>query len=147
MFEIGQKVRFNVSYKSSWRGYDLSGEYYVINISESYRWIFIGHKHDNDTGWPKHIFEAVPMIEYRWRTAAVMQLAETIYATKDHSLLPLLADALEEAGCDDESTLTHLRDLGDVHMRDSCFLVRDILHVEEFATKIATPSDHVQAGR
>ncbi len=38
------------------------------------------------------------MIDERIRTTAVMGLCETIYQTKDYSLLPILADALDDAG-------------------------------------------------
>ncbi len=40
---------------------------------------------------------------------APRRLAETIYESGTFDLMPILADALEEAGCTDEDILTHLR--------------------------------------
>jgi hypothetical protein len=44
-----------------------------------------------------------------WRTTTVTQLAKQIYETGDFSITPILADALEEANCNWERLLTHLR--------------------------------------
>jgi hypothetical protein len=56
----------------------------------------------------------------------VSHLAQTIYDEHAFDLLPVLADALEEAGCSDAVILDHLRD-GGPHARgcfalDSCLL-------------------------
>ncbi len=51
-------------------------------------------------------------IEPSWRTwygGCVVQLAQAIYETRDYERLPILGDALEEAGCTDERLLTHCR--------------------------------------
>lgn len=45
----------------------------------------------------------------RWRTAAAVGLAEAIEADGAFDRLPILADALEEAGCDDANLLAHCR--------------------------------------
>lgn len=44
-----------------------------------------------------------------WLTASVRGLADSIYRTRDFSGMPVLADALEEAGCSDAEILGHLR--------------------------------------
>jgi hypothetical protein len=44
-----------------------------------------------------------------WRTSTVLGLAESIYAWRAFDRLPILADALEDAGCDDKDMLTHCR--------------------------------------
>lgn len=46
-----------------------------------------------------------------WLTPAVQGIAETIYNTRDFSGMPVLADALEEAGCDNWDMLSHCRGL------------------------------------
>ena len=51
-----------------------------------------------------------------WNNGTVGQLAETIYEERRYQDLPVLADALEEAGCDDTEILDHLRGPG-VHAR------------------------------
>jgi hypothetical protein len=44
-----------------------------------------------------------------WRTAAVVALAQTIYDERDFLGMPILGDALEEAGCEDTRILGHCR--------------------------------------
>ncbi len=46
------------------------------------------------------------------RTGTVRGLAAAIYTGRDFAALPVLADALEEAGCTDEAILDHLRGPG-----------------------------------
>jgi hypothetical protein len=45
-----------------------------------------------------------------WRTSDVLALANAMYANRDFSAMPILADALQEAGCDDEDILGHCRE-------------------------------------
>jgi len=45
----------------------------------------------------------------RWRTSDVVSLARQIVQTRDIHLLPILADALQDAGCDNEEMLNQLR--------------------------------------
>jgi hypothetical protein len=47
-----------------------------------------------------------------WRTNVVMSLARQIYDTRDFAAMPILADALEDAGCDNSGILYHCRGLG-----------------------------------
>jgi len=44
-----------------------------------------------------------------WRTSAVVALADGIYADRAFDRLPILADALQDAGCDNEDVLAHCR--------------------------------------
>lgn len=44
-----------------------------------------------------------------WRTSTVRQLAEIIYTKRDFDLLPILADALLDANCNQQDILTHLK--------------------------------------
>lgn len=44
-----------------------------------------------------------------WLTETVVALATGIAANSAFDRLPILADALEEAGCDDEEILSHCR--------------------------------------
>jgi hypothetical protein len=50
-----------------------------------------------------------PRFEPAWRTSTVMQLAQGIYDSRDFSSMPILADALLDADCDEEPVLRHLR--------------------------------------
>ncbi len=47
-----------------------------------------------------------------WLTATVIGMAQAIYDERDFDRLPILADALEEAGCADADLLAHLRSPG-----------------------------------
>ena len=62
----------------------------------------------------------------RWRSESSVALARTAYDTRDFTLLPILADALEEAGCDHPDVLTHCRDPQQVHVR-GCWVVDGVL--------------------
>jgi hypothetical protein len=56
-----------------------------------------------------------------WRTSAVLDLAASIHGTGDYAAMPILADALQEAGCEDWEVLSHCR-LAPVHAR-GCWVV------------------------
>ena len=47
-----------------------------------------------------------------WRTPAVLDQARAIYDVQAFDQLPVLADALKEAGCDDADILSHCRGPG-----------------------------------
>src|SRR5918994_3446369 len=44
-----------------------------------------------------------------WRTSTAVGLARTMYESRDFAAMPILADALEEAGCDSPDVLAHCR--------------------------------------
>lgn len=60
-------------------------------------------------------------VEAGWRTDTVAALAEGVAADGAYGRLPVLADALEEAGCDEQRLLTHCRAEGP-HVR-GCWAV------------------------
>ena len=60
-----------------------------------------------------------------WRTPAAVALARTAYEERRFQELPLLADALEEAGCTDEAILEHCCNPGP-HIR-GCWAVDLVL--------------------
>jgi hypothetical protein len=64
----------------------------------------------------------------RWRTADVLGLARGIYEDRAFERLSLLADALMDAGCDSEDTLSHCRGPGP-HVR-GCWVVDLVLGKE-----------------
>ena len=65
------------------------------------------------------------VVDPRWLTSTAVALARAIYAGRAFDRLPILADALEEAGCDDPDILTHLRGDGP-HVR-GCWAVDLVL--------------------
>jgi hypothetical protein len=51
-------------------------------------------------------------LDVAWQTPVAVALAQTIYDERRFSDLPILADALEEAGCDNADILAHCRGPG-----------------------------------
>jgi hypothetical protein len=64
-------------------------------------------------------------LEPRWLTSNVVDLARTVYDERAFDHLPILADALMDAGCTDEHILNHCRSDGP-HVR-GCWVVDLIL--------------------
>jgi hypothetical protein len=62
----------------------------------------------------------------QWLSESAVALARTAYDTRDFALLPILADALEEAGCDHPDVLAHCRDPKQVHVR-GCWVLDGVL--------------------
>ena len=69
-------------------------------------------------------FRPVPF-DPAWRTSTVMALTEAIDAERAFDRLPILADALEEAGCDHPDVLAHCRGPG-LHVR-GCWVIDAVL--------------------
>jgi hypothetical protein len=51
----------------------------------------------------------IPAIRPEWRTSTVVALCQGMREAQDFGAMPILADALQDAGCGDESLLTELR--------------------------------------
>ena len=61
-----------------------------------------------------------------WLTTDVVALARGIYDERAFDRMPILADALQDAGCDNEDVLNHCRDAEQVHVR-GCWVVDLVL--------------------
>jgi hypothetical protein len=64
----------------------------------------------------------------RWKTADVLGLARGIYEERAFERMPLLVDALMDAGCSDERVVAHCREPG-AHYR-GCWVVDGVLGLE-----------------
>jgi len=62
----------------------------------------------------------------KWRTDTAIALAQQMYDSRDFSAMPILADALQDAGCDNDAILSHCRDATQVHVR-GCWAVDLVL--------------------
>jgi hypothetical protein len=63
-----------------------------------------------------------------WRTATAIALAQQMYESREFSAMPILADALQDAGCDNDEVLSHCRGAGP-HVR-GCWVVDLVLGKE-----------------
>ena len=60
-----------------------------------------------------------------WRTSTAAAVARGMYESRDFSAMPILADALQDAGCEDAEVLDHCRGPGP-HVR-GCWVVDLVL--------------------
>ena len=67
-------------------------------------------------------------IDPRWLTSTVIDLADAIYTERAFDRMPILADALMDAGCDSEEIINHCRGPGP-HVR-GCWVVDLLLGKE-----------------
>ena len=72
-------------------------------------------------------FRYVPFSR-EWFTDTVLAIANGMYASGDFSPMPILADALQDAGCENRETLDHCRNPGE-HFR-GCWVVDGLLGKE-----------------
>jgi hypothetical protein len=52
-----------------------------------------------------------------WRTDTAVAIARQMYDAREFGAMPILADALQDAGCEDEVILGHCRDANQPHVR------------------------------
>jgi hypothetical protein len=84
------------------------------------RWFMAMKEYMTDLNWPeKQLLSDVfgnpfhPVsVDSSWLTSTVLALATGIYSEKAFDHLPILADALQDAGCDNDDVLNHLRGPG-----------------------------------
>lgn len=67
-------------------------------------------------------------VDRDWLTSTATGIAQLMYDSRDFSAMPILADALQDAGCNDEDILNHCRQPGE-HVR-GCYLVDLVLGKE-----------------
>jgi hypothetical protein len=67
------------------------------------------------------------LLDPSWRTPAVVALATAVYEERRFEEMPVLADALEESGCDSQEILGHLRQQEQTHAR-GCWLLDLLLN-------------------
>jgi hypothetical protein len=67
-----------------------------------------------------------PTFSPSWRTDTAIALASQIYESREFSAMPILADALQDAGCDNTDILAHCRDTSLTHVR-GCWIVDLVL--------------------
>jgi hypothetical protein len=61
-----------------------------------------------------------------WRTSTAVAIAKQMYESRDFSAMPILADALQDAGCENGDILDHCRAADGIHVR-GCWVVDLVL--------------------
>ena len=103
--------------------WDQDGEWYLDDLnSRSGTWVNDARLSPGETGRVRlndrdrirlavfeFWFRLVPPDAAVWLTSSVVALARCVSVDREFHLLPILADALEEAGCADEMILEHCR--------------------------------------
>jgi hypothetical protein len=69
-----------------------------------------------------------PEIDPRWRTSDVLGLARAIYEDRAYERMPILADALMDAGCEQEAIIGHCR--GENRHVRGCWVLDLVLNKE-----------------
>jgi hypothetical protein len=86
------------------------------------RWVNVVRSHSILLGATECLHPMRPAgFDARWRSADVLGLARGIHEDGGHARLPILAEALIDAGCNDERMLSHCRSLSH-HVR-GCWVI------------------------
>ncbi len=111
------------------------GQERILCCARASRFTRVAVGDDIDNG-PEHVAQAkllreIFANEYRpatvepawlaWNDATLPKLAQSIYTDRAFDRLPILANALEDAGCDNANILAHCRQPGE-HVR-GCWVV------------------------
>jgi hypothetical protein len=64
-----------------------------------------------------------------WCTSTTVSIARQMYDAREFCAMPILADALQDAGCNDQNILNHCRDTTVPHVR-GCWVVDLVLDRE-----------------
>jgi hypothetical protein len=73
-----------------------------------------------------------------WRTDTVLALAQQMYVAEEFSAMPILADALQDAGCALDTVLDHCRDPRHTHVR-GCWVLDLVLGKTESISRRRAP--------
>jgi hypothetical protein len=104
----------------AWLG-DINGFANDLYVAQEPEWLRIVEFGRDIFGNPFHCVTFSP----EWRTDTVIALAQQMYESRDFLGMPILADALQDARCEDEQILRHCREEG-THVR-GCWVIDLIL--------------------
>jgi hypothetical protein len=102
------------------------------DLDENARWVFAGWEREPQARALVLLREVFgnPFRPVRfkkaWRTDTAVSLARQMYDARDFSAMPILADALQDAGCDNADVLDHCRHPKQLHVR-GCWVVDGVL--------------------
>jgi hypothetical protein len=107
---------------------------------ERFAWGFFGYDFPEFGATAREVYRPLPgllreiignpfrpvTLDPAWLTSTVVALARGIYDERAFDRMPILADALQDAGCDSDDLLTHCRDPHQDHVR-GCWVVDLVL--------------------
>lgn len=112
--------------------------FYHARATAEYSWWAVSGKNRRERSWQCCLLREIVGDPFRpepaevsWlarNDATIPKVAQSIYEKRAFDRLPILADALQEAGCDDEEILAHCRQPGS-HVR-GCWAVDLVLGKE-----------------
>jgi hypothetical protein len=98
--------------------------YEGATYQEVYSYGLSGEREDADFRGEMDKALAIDPVWLQFNAGTVRALAESMHSTGDYSAMPVLADALQEAGCDNELFLWHCRSPACAHARGSWLVER-----------------------
>jgi hypothetical protein len=87
--------------------------------------------------WPK---DGGPLIDPECRTETVLAIAREIQSNRSVDLMPILGDALEDAGCNNQFVLNHCRRCS--RHKPSCWVVSAVLRKPSTSQTPANPLEN-----
>lgn len=84
-------------------------------------------------------------VDPNWQAESIMALVRGIHKDQAFDRLPTLADALQDAGCDEEQVLKHCRDKSVSHEYGRCWVV-DIMLLGKGIVSDAEPGAAAAGG-
>jgi hypothetical protein len=104
--------------------------------SETKGWMLYDGSEEPSESWQEYFEPLTVAVNPTWLTSTVASLAQAIRGDRGFSYLPILADALEDAGCTNQAILEHCRSSGE-HVR-GCWVV-DLLLAKEARKTLRKP--------
>lgn len=118
-----------------------AAEWCVWSATSALAWTLRYQDSSNDAAWTKAAAVLRELIrdvfgnpfrefafDFRWRTTDAVGLAGAIYEDRAFDRMPILADALMDAGCEDKAIISHCRD--DCQHVRGCWVVDLVLGKE-----------------
>ncbi|MCE9565454.1 MAG: hypothetical protein K8U57_25815 [Planctomycetes bacterium] len=65
----------------------------------------------------------------KWRTSTVVAMARELFASRDFSAMPILADAMQDADCEEPEILEHCR--AEKPHYPGCWVIERILATDQ----------------
>ncbi len=109
---VGAAIHFAFDFWADWYDYAFANAQEYL---EAYPELFFADPHKYFSNFIRDIFGnpfRPVAFDPSWRTSTALAIAQGIYDDRAFDRLPILADALQDAGCENADLLNHLRSEG-----------------------------------